>query len=139
MLLVRTPVWDVLLVRHGVEAWRRAPAQPPTSHPRASGSSFSSPPCAAWRSSAFLLSLLAPVLVAGLFLILPWTTALPIALVVAGGTAWIVYQGWRAVQWPVATGREALVGGRGEAVSDLEPEGLVRVRGSSSSPRPGRP
>ncbi len=75
------------------------------------------------------LLLLAPLLVTGLFWFLPWSTALPLALVVGTGTAVIVYHGWRAVRQPVATGREALIGGRGEAVSDLEPEGLVRLRG----------
>ncbi len=75
------------------------------------------------------LLLLAPVVIAGLFLVLPWTTALPIALVVAAGTVAIVYQGWRAVRQPVATGPEALLGGPAEAVSDLAPDGLVRVRG----------
>ncbi len=61
------------------------------------------------------------------------------ALVVAGGTAWIVSLGWRAVQRPVATGQEALVGGYGEAVSDLALDGLVRLRGElwlAEAPQP---
>lgn len=68
-----------------------------------------------------------PVVIAALFVFLPWAMALPIALVLAIGTAAIVYQGMRALRQPVVTGKEALVGLMGEAVSDLSPEGLVRV------------
>ena len=75
------------------------------------------------------LLLLVPLILAGLFPFLPWTTALPIAGLLGGGTALVVYYGWRAMRQPVATGRDALLGGQGEAVSDLNPEGLVRLRG----------
>ena len=75
------------------------------------------------------LLLVVPFIVAGLFLFLPWTTALPIAGLLGGGTALVVYYGWRAMRQPVVTGRDALMGGQGEAVSDLDPEGLVRLRG----------
>ena len=75
------------------------------------------------------LLLLAPLIIAGLFVFLPWTIALPLATFVAVPTAFIGYAGWRALRQPVATGVEALRGRRGEAVSDLNPEGLVRLRG----------
>ncbi len=70
-----------------------------------------------------------PLIIAGLFLFLPWTTALPIALVLGIAAAVIGYQGARALGRPVSTGQEAMVGRVGEAASDLNPEGLVSVRG----------
>lgn len=74
------------------------------------------------------LLLLAPLVIAGLFVFLPWTTALPLGALVAVPTALIAYAGWRALRQPVVTGAEALRGRRGEAVSDLNLEGLVRLR-----------
>lgn len=59
---------------------------------------------------------------------LPWTTALLLGALVAVPTAFIVYAGWRALRQPVVTGAEALRGRRGEAVSDLNREGLIRLR-----------
>jgi membrane-bound serine protease (ClpP class) len=75
------------------------------------------------------LLLLVPVAIAGVFWFLPWTTALPMAVVLTAGTAMVVAVAWRAMRRPVATGREAMVGRAGEAVSDVSPEGLVRLRG----------
>lgn len=70
-----------------------------------------------------------PLVIAGLFLFLPWTTALPIALVLAIGTAVITYYGAQALRQPATTGKEAMIGSVGQAVNDLNPEGLVRVGG----------
>jgi len=70
-----------------------------------------------------------PLVIGALFLFLPWTTALPIALVIALGTTVIVYYGVQALRQPAVTGKEALVGGVGRVVSDLNPEGLVKVGG----------
>jgi membrane-bound serine protease (ClpP class) len=70
-----------------------------------------------------------PLAIAGLFLFLPWTTALPVALTLSIGTAVIAYYSARALRQPPVTGKEALLGKAGEAVSDLNPEGLVRVGG----------
>ena len=67
------------------------------------------------------------MVIAGLFIFLPWTTALPIALVLGIGTAVIVYYLAQALRQPVVTGREAMIGSVGEAVSDLAPTGLVRL------------
>ena len=75
------------------------------------------------------LLLLVPVIIAGLFVFLPWTTAVPIALLLGGGTAVIAYYGSLALRQRVATGREALMGSQGEAASDLNPEGLIRLGG----------
>ncbi|MBI2555464.1 MAG: hypothetical protein HYV92_13830 [Candidatus Rokubacteria bacterium] len=70
-----------------------------------------------------------PLVIAGLFLFLPWTTALPISLVLALGTAVIAYYGARALRQPAVLGKEAMIGSLGEAVSDLNAEGLVKVGG----------
>ena len=70
-----------------------------------------------------------PLIIAGLFVFFPWTIALPIAVVLGIGTAAIVYHGARALRQPVVTGKAAMIGGAGEAVSDLNPEGLVRIGG----------
>lgn len=70
-----------------------------------------------------------PLVIAGLFLFFPWTTALPVALVLAIGTAVIAYYSAQALRQPPVTGKEAMIGSLGHAVSDLNPEGLVRVGG----------
>lgn len=70
-----------------------------------------------------------PLIIAGLFIFLPWITAVPIALVLAVGTAVIGYYAASALRQPPVTGKEALVGRVGEAVSDLKPAGLVKVGG----------
>lgn len=82
-----------------------------------------------------------PLVIAGLFLVLPWTTALPIALGLAVGTGVIAYQAARALRQRPVTGREAMVGAAGEAVNDLDPEGLVKVGGElwvAEAPEPIR-
>jgi membrane-bound serine protease (ClpP class) len=70
-----------------------------------------------------------PLVIAGLFYFLPWTTALPVAVILAVGTGVIAWYSARALLEPAVTGKEALVGRVGEAVSDLTPEGLVRIGG----------
>jgi membrane-bound serine protease (ClpP class) len=74
------------------------------------------------------LLLLVPVIMAALFMVFPWTTALVIAAPMGVATALIAYAGWRALRRPVVIGADGLHGRRGEAVSDLDPEGLVRLR-----------
>jgi membrane-bound serine protease (ClpP class) len=73
--------------------------------------------------------LLAPPVIAGLFLLLPWPVAVPIAGVVAVATAMIVYAGVKALRQPLEAGPRSMVGLVGEAVTDISPEGLVRVQG----------
>ncbi|MBI4014135.1 MAG: hypothetical protein HY359_17590 [Candidatus Rokubacteria bacterium] len=74
------------------------------------------------------LLLVMPLVIAGLFVFLPWTAALPLAATLAVGTVAIAYPVLRAHLGPVVTGREALVGAAGQAVSDLDPDGLVKIR-----------
>ena len=68
-----------------------------------------------------------PLVIAALFFLLPWTTALPIALLLGIGTAAIGYYSAQALRQPIITGKGALTGRVGEAVSDLDPDGLVRI------------
>lgn len=75
------------------------------------------------------LLLAMPLVIVGLFVFLPWTTALPLAATLGIGTAAIAHGAVRAHLRPVVTGREALVGAAGQAVSDLDPDGLVKIRG----------
>lgn len=70
-----------------------------------------------------------PLVIAGLFLFLPWTTALPLSLLLGIGTVVITYYSARALRQPVTTGKEAMIGRWGKAVSDLSPEGLVKLGG----------
>lgn len=52
-----------------------------------------------------------------------------VLLIIAGIVAWIFYVGLRAQYSLVKTGREALIGARAIAVTDLKPTGEVRVMG----------
>ena len=70
-----------------------------------------------------------PLVIAGLFVFLPWTTALPLAATLGIATAAIALGVVQAHLRPVVTGREALVGASGQAVSNLDPGGLVKIRG----------
>jgi membrane-bound serine protease (ClpP class) len=52
-----------------------------------------------------------------------------ILLVIAGIAAWLFYAGIKAQYKSVKTGKEALIGAIGVAVTDLKPKGEVRVQG----------
>ena len=52
-----------------------------------------------------------------------------ILLVTAGIAAWLFYAGIKAQYKSVKTGKEALIGAKGVATSDLNPKGEVRVLG----------
>ena len=52
-----------------------------------------------------------------------------ILLVTAGIAAWLFYAGIKAQYKSVKTGKEALIGAKGVATSDLKPKGEVRVLG----------
>lgn len=74
------------------------------------------------------LLLATPLAMAALFVFLPLGTAIPVATGLAIATALIVVPSVRALRQPVVTGRQAVLGAVGQAVSDLTTEGLVRVR-----------
>jgi membrane-bound serine protease (ClpP class) len=52
-----------------------------------------------------------------------------ILLLAAGITAWLFYIGVKAQHKRVKTGKEALIGAKGVATTDLKPKGEVRVLG----------
>ena len=52
-----------------------------------------------------------------------------ILLIAAGITAWLFYVGVKAQYKRVKTGKEALIGAKGVAITDLKPKGEVRVLG----------
>jgi membrane-bound serine protease (ClpP class) len=52
-----------------------------------------------------------------------------ILLFVAGIAAWLFYVGVKAQHRRVKTGKEALIGAKGVATTDLKPKGEVRVLG----------
>jgi membrane-bound serine protease (ClpP class) len=75
------------------------------------------------------LIFLAPILAFPVFWLLPLSTALPVYLVVLGGTGlvlWPVVVAWRR---PQVTGAEGMLGARGEALTELSPHGLIRCQG----------
>jgi len=50
-------------------------------------------------------------------------------LIIAAITVWLFYVGLKAQYKKVKTGKEALIGAKGVAVTDLKPKGEVRVLG----------
>ena len=51
------------------------------------------------------------------------------AILVAAIAAWILYFALKARDYKIQTGKEALIGSTGKAVTDLNPNGTVRVSG----------
>ncbi len=75
------------------------------------------------------LILLAPVLALPVIWLLPWNIALPIyavVLVLTGLVAWPVVT---AMRRPQLTGAEGMIGAQGEALTELNPQGLIRCQG----------
>jgi len=71
----------------------------------------------------------APVLALPLFWLLPWNIAVPIYGVVLGLTALVAWPVVTAMRRPQLTGREGMLGMRGEALTELNPHGLIRCHG----------
>lgn len=73
--------------------------------------------------------LLMPVLGLGVFWILPLPIAIPVYLVILAGSIFVYYAMIHAMQCPVKTGVEGMVGDVGEVLDRLNPRGKVRVHG----------
>ena len=71
------------------------------------------------------LLLMSPVVGLGLFLILPWTTALPLYLVVVALSLWLYVKIMESMRRPVTTGGEGLLG----RVAEVRPDGSLSVMG----------
>jgi len=85
---------------------------------------------------------LAPVLALPLFWLLPFSVSLPIFGTVLVLTALIAWPAAAAMRQPQVTGTEGMVGTRGEALTELNPHGLVRCQGevwsaTANEPIPG--
>lgn len=85
---------------------------------------------------------LAPVLALPVFWLLPISLALPIYLGVVALTALITWPVIGPLRRSPVTGREGMVGARGEAITALSPRGLVRCQGevweaTAEEPIPG--
>lgn len=76
------------------------------------------------------LIVLAPVLALPVFWLLPLSVALPIYLTVVGVTALVLWPVVGAMRQPLRNGAAGLIGVRGEAVTALNPTGLVRCQGA---------
>ena len=75
------------------------------------------------------LIFLAPILALPVFWLLPFSLALPIYLGVVGLTGLILWPVVTAMRRPQLTGRESMVGARGEALTELNPHGVIRCQG----------
>ena len=75
------------------------------------------------------LLLSTPLLIAALFLLLPWPIAFPAATLLAAGGVGVVYAGVKALRQRVLTGPESMVGLTGQAVTEIDPAGLVQIHG----------
>jgi membrane-bound ClpP family serine protease len=75
------------------------------------------------------LIFLAPVLALPVFWLLPLSLALPIYLGVVGMTGLVLWPIVGSMRQPLRNGVEGMIGARGEAVTDLNPTGLVRCQG----------
>ncbi|HSD51412.1 MAG TPA: NfeD family protein, partial [Candidatus Methylomirabilis sp.] len=75
------------------------------------------------------LIFLAPVLALPLFWLLPWNTAAPIYGVVLALTALVAWPVVVAMRRRPLIGMEGMVGTRAEALTELNPQGLVRCQG----------
>lgn len=71
------------------------------------------------------LLLMSPVIGLGLFLILPWTIALPLYLAVVVLSFWLYRKIMESMRRPVATGGESLLG----RVAEVRLDGSLTVKG----------
>ncbi len=75
------------------------------------------------------LLFLAPILALPVFWLFPASLAVPLYLLVVGGTGLLLWPGIGALRQPQRAGREGMVGARGKALTDLNPRGLVQCQG----------
>ena len=75
------------------------------------------------------LILFAPLLALPLFWLLPLHLAVPIFGIVVALTALLAWPVVTTMRRPQLTGVEGMVGARGEALTELNPHGLIRCQG----------
>jgi membrane-bound serine protease (ClpP class) len=71
----------------------------------------------------------APILALPLFWLVPLAVALPAYVAVLFFTGLVLWPAVVALRRPLVTGREAMVGARGETLTALNPGGLIRCQG----------
>jgi membrane-bound serine protease (ClpP class) len=71
------------------------------------------------------LLLMSPLIGLALFLILPWTVALPLYLLIVAMSLWLYVKIMESMRQPVKTGSEGLLG----QVAEVGPVGSLIVRG----------
>lgn len=71
------------------------------------------------------LLLLSPFFGLGLFLVLPWTSALPLYLIILALSLWLYAKVMRSMRQPVTTGVESLLG----RVVEVGPGNSLKVAG----------
>jgi inner membrane protein len=75
------------------------------------------------------LILLLPFFALPLFWIFPFTTALPLYIVVLGISLFLYFKIFKAMRQQVKTGREAMIGKKALVVEDINPEGKIEYAG----------
>ena len=74
------------------------------------------------------LIFLLPVIGLGVFAIFPLEIALPLYGLVVVISALVYLVAWRALQLPIQTGIEGMIGKEAEVIEELTPEGVIRHR-----------
>jgi membrane-bound ClpP family serine protease len=75
------------------------------------------------------LILFLPFLALSLFWIFPFTTALPLYILVLGISLFLYFKIFKAMRQQVKTGREAMIGKKALVVEDIDPEGKIQYAG----------
>lgn len=74
------------------------------------------------------LILFLPIISLLLFLFLPFGIALPLYILVLAASALIYYKIIEAMRLPVQTGSEEMIGKEGRAITEINPEGIIRFQ-----------
>ena len=75
------------------------------------------------------LILFLPFFALTLFWIFPFTTALPLYILVLGISLFLYFKIFKAMRQQVKTGREAMIGKKALVVEDIDPEGKIQYAG----------
>ncbi len=75
------------------------------------------------------LLFLAPIAALPIFWLLPVSLAIPLYLAVLGTAGLLLWPGFGALRQPQRAGRVGMAGARGDAVTEINPRGLVQCQG----------
>jgi len=68
-----------------------------------------------------------PVFALPVFWVFPFETALPMYLIVVGGSLFIYFKIFKALRQHILTGAEGIVGKKALVIKDIDPEGKIRI------------